>query len=112
MLGSAILLQQYFSETPQPFSWVPMAATFASERNAATVIIARKTFTYGALIWALLYNKMPRQWAGLAVTALLAATEALQTYLPGRTPEITDPLIGLVMTLLLAGMTRASQKVA
>ncbi len=39
--------------------------------------------------------------AGFAVALPLAATEAIQTYLPGRSPEITDPLLALLMTVVL-----------
>jgi VanZ family protein len=57
MLGSAILLSElrpfYFLSVPQPFSWIPFAATFESNRAAAVTIIARKAFDYGAMIFAL-----------------------------------------------------------
>ena len=114
MLGSAILLRQfqpfYFLAIPQPFSWIPFAATLESTREAATAIIARKAFDYGALIWALRCNGEPFVRAGLAVAAVLAVTEAIQTYLPGRSPEITDPLLALLMMVLLRGISPATGK--
>jgi VanZ family protein len=116
MLGSAILLRQfqpfYFLAVPQPFSWIPFAATLESSREAATAIITRKAFDYGALIWALRCTGLPFVHAGLAVAAVLGATEAIQTYLPGRSPEITDPLLALLMMLVLRAMSPAVGKVA
>jgi VanZ family protein len=116
MLGSAILLRQfqpfYFLAVPQPFSWIPFAATLESTREAATAVIARKAFDYGALIWALRCTGIPFVVAGLAVAALLGVTEAIQTYLPGRSPEITDPLLAVLMMLLLRAMSPAAGKIA
>jgi VanZ family protein len=116
MLGSAILLRQlqpfYFLAVPQPFSWLPLGATLEAGRNDATVIIARKTFDYGAMIWTLRYAGIPLVWAGLAVTLALQITEAIQTYLPGRSPEITDALLALLMTAVLGAMTRRVNKAA
>ena len=114
MLGSAILLRQFqpffFLAVPQPFSWIPFAATLESSREAATAIIARKAFDYGALVWALRSTGVPFVRAGLAVAAVLGVTEAIQTYLPGRSPEITDPLLALLMMAVLRAMSPAAGK--
>jgi VanZ family protein len=116
MLGSAILLRQfqpfYFLAVPQPFSWIPFAATLESSREAATAIITRKAFDYGALIWVLRCAGVPFVRAGLAVAGMLAVTEAIQTYLPGRSPEITDPLLALLMMIVLRAMSPAAGKIA
>jgi hypothetical protein len=110
MLGSAIVLRQlepfYFLAVPQPFSWIPFNATLESSRGSATVIIARKTFDYGAMVWALRYAGMPYVLSGVAVAVMLGATEAIQMYLPGRSPETTDPLLALLMMLFLRAMSR------
>ena len=114
MLCSAILLRQvqpfYFLAVPQPFSWIPFAATLESSREAATAIITRKAFDYGALIWALRCAGEPFVRAGLAVAVALGVTEAIQTYLPGRSPEITDPLLALLMMVVLRAMSPATGK--
>jgi VanZ family protein len=116
MLGSAILLRQlqpfYFLAVPQPFSWTPFVGTLESDRASAVVIITRKAFDYGALVWSLRYAGVPYAYAGLAVAAMLGVTEAIQTYLPGRTPEITDPMLALLMMLALAAVGRTMRKAA
>jgi VanZ family protein len=116
MLASAILLRQfqpfYFLAVPQPFSWIPFAATLESSRDAATAVITRKAFDYGALIWALRCTGEPFVRAGLAVAVALGLTEAIQTYLPGRSPEITDPLLALLMMVVLRAMSPAAGKPA
>lgn len=106
ILGSAIVLRQlqpfYFMSVPQSFSWMPFAATLESASEGSVAIIARKAFDYGAIIFVL-----RRLWsrylpATATVAAVLGVTEAIQTYLPGRTPEITDPLLALLIGGVLA----------
>jgi VanZ family protein len=105
LLASGILLRElrpfYFLSVPQPFSWIPFAATLEAGRDSAVIVIARKAFDYGALIFALRCGGWAWLRAGFVVALPLAAAEAIQTYLPGRTPEITDPLLALLMMFLL-----------
>ena len=104
-LGSAILLRElrpfYFLAIPQPFRWVPFAASLEAGRDAATVVLARKAFDYGAMIFALRLTGWSYWRAGIALAAALTATAAIQTYLPGRVPELTDALLTLLMRLVL-----------
>jgi VanZ family protein len=114
LLGSAILVRElrpfYFLSIPQPFSWIPFAATLESVRDSAVIVIARKAFDYGAMVFALRCARLAWLSAGFAVALPLAAMEAIQTYLPGRSPEITDPLLALLMTAML--MIAAPRKAA
>jgi VanZ family protein len=116
MLGSAIILRQlqpfYFLAVPQPFSWIPFAATLEAGREAAAAVIARKAFDYGAMVWALRCTGVPYLAAGFAVTVALGIAEFIQTYLPGRSPEITDPLLALLMMLVLSALSRPASKAA
>lgn len=107
MLASAIVLREmqpfYLLSIPQSFSWVPFAATLESSREAAVVVLARKAFDYGAVVFAL---HAAANWkyplAGALTAAVLLIAEAAQTYLPGRSPEITDSIVALIMTAILA----------
>lgn len=107
MLASAILLRElqpfYLLAVPQRFSWIPFAATLESSREGAVIVIARKAFDYGAMIFALHTGanwKYPL--AGAVTAAALFVTEAIETYLPGRTPEITDSIVAVIMMAILA----------
>jgi hypothetical protein len=105
LLASAILLRELspfrLAETPHPFSWIPFAATFDSERQSAAVILLRKAFEYGALVWLFRTQGMSYARAAVAVACSLAVLEAIQRYLPGRTPAITDSMVALLMALAL-----------
>jgi VanZ family protein len=105
LLAAAIVLRELspfrLAETPHPFSWIPFAATFESERQSATVILLRKAFEYGALVWLFRTQGISYARAAVAVAGSLAILEAIQRYLPGRTPEITDSVVALLMALAL-----------
>jgi VanZ family protein len=109
---SAVLVYElapfHWQAATTPFSWIPFAPTFESERQSAVVIVARKAFDYGAAVWVLHQAGWRYKVAGSCVAAALFALELLQRHLPGRTPETTDAVIALLMAgaLWLAGNSR------
>ncbi len=109
LLASATVLRELspfrFAETPHPFSWIPFAATFEYGRQPATVALLRKAFEYGALVWLFCSRGISHARAAVAVAGSLAVLEAMQRYLPGRTPEITDSVVALLMALVLWRLT-------
>jgi VanZ family protein len=102
LLGAAIVLRElapfHLAARPSAFEWVPFLPSLYSEPQSAVVILARKAFEYGAEVWLLRAAGVSWVRAGVGVAAALAAMEWAQRWLPGRTPEITDA----VLTLLLA----------
>lgn len=81
----------------QAFDWRPFVATLASDWQDAIGILLEKCFFYGVAIWLLRASGMPVRSATIGVASLLAAIEVLQMWLPGRTPEITDPLLAVLL---------------
>ncbi len=65
------------------------------------VILLRKAFLYGSTVWLLVRSGIAYPVAGGALAVELFILETVQRYLPGRTPEITDSLIAVVMTAAL-----------
>jgi VanZ family protein len=100
LLAAAIVLRELapfrFAAEPGPFSWLPFSGTLAADRLPAVLVLFRKAYAYGAMVWLL------RSWgplrAGAALAASLAAMEWAQRWMPGRTPEITDSVLVLIMT--------------
>jgi VanZ family protein len=87
----------HFLSAPHAFFWVPFQASLYLEWEPALTIMLGKVFLYGALLW-LLRESGIRLAAATALTAvLLAAIEAIQMYLPGRSSEIVDPLIAVIL---------------
>jgi len=105
MLASGLLLRElapfHFTATPSGFNWIPFVPSFDSERHSALVILLRKAFDYGAMVWLLVQTGTSHLRAGAAVTVTLIVLEAMQRYLPGRTPETTDAVLASLMTLIL-----------
>jgi VanZ family protein len=91
------LLPFKFSSAPQGFIWVPFLPMLQTPWETALLILLRKSFLYGSAVWLLTENR--RRWltASLTVAAALAIVEGLQIFLPGRTPELTDPVLALLL---------------
>ena len=83
------------------FSWIPFQVLLASPWEGALVILCQKSFWYGSAVWLLFSNYGRFLRATGIVAALLASIEITQTRLPGRTPEITDPILAILLGLIL-----------
>jgi peptidoglycan/LPS O-acetylase OafA/YrhL len=65
-----------------------------------------KSFLYGTFIWLLFEAVLPRWCATVGVASLLLLCAFAELYLPGRSAEITDPVLALLLggaMFLLAG---------
>jgi len=102
---SALLLRElapfHWSAEPAPFSWIPFTPTLESEWGTAAVIVLRKAFEYGAVVWLLHAARWPYARSAACVAAALFVLELMQRHLPGRTPETTDAVLALLMGLAL-----------
>lgn len=105
LLAFALLLRGLapfqWQPNTMPFSWIPFRSLFISDWQAVFVVFLRKAFDYGAAVWLLREAGWRFLPAAGAIAALLGLIEAVQTYLPGRIAEITDPILALVMACIL-----------
>jgi VanZ family protein len=109
-LAAAIVLRELspfaFTGQASAMSWIPFAATLDAERLNAALVVLRKAFEYGALIWLLRASGL-RYWsAGIWVAAGLMLLETAQRYMPNRQPEITDAVLAAILTCVLWGSER------
>ena len=77
----------------QPFGWTPFGGFLKMEWQSGAKVLLEKMFYYSAAVWLLRKTGLRRRSATAVVVVVLAAIEALQIHLPGRTAEITDPLL-------------------
>jgi VanZ family protein len=115
-LAAAMLLLRglapyHWQSTPTPFSWMPFAGFLAAEQGLAGIVFFDKTFLYGTTLWLFREGGYPDLISIPGVAMLLAIIEALQTHLPGRTPESTDPVYVLVLALVLRLLDSADRQV-
>lgn len=117
LLPLALLIEELrpftFATHPQAFGWIPFVALFDIAPVTAIRYFAEKFFFYGATIFVLARGAVPLGAASVGVIAILAAGEAAQRYLPGRTPESTDVFLALMAWALLSslgGISRRGEK--
>jgi VanZ family protein len=91
----------HFQSHAAVFSWIPFRALLESSWTPGFVVFLRKSFCYGAGLWLLREAGVSLVSATAGVSLLLAGIEAIQIYLPGRTPESTDPVLAVIMALIL-----------
>ena len=83
------------------FNWVPFRGFFRSDWQDGFVMLFRKSFWYGSVLWLWRASGRSLAWTTAIAAAALFLLECLQAYLPGRTPEITDAVLAVLMGVLL-----------
>jgi VanZ family protein len=90
------------------FALLPFGESLTQYRAANLTDVFLRCFTNGALVWLLVQSGLPVLAAtGLGAGAVFAV-ELLQTWLPGQTAEITDPLLAVCAGGLIAVFERDS----
>jgi VanZ family protein len=85
-----------FSAINQEFSWLPFGGFITGSVEIGVFALLEKFFLYGSLIWLLVQMRLPARTATVVVALMLLALEALQIFIPGRSPEITDAILVVV----------------
>ena len=83
------------AQSPQAFSWKPFASSILSDWTTGSAILLGKAFRYGALVRLIGLASWP------LAAAVLAVIEIVQRWLPGRSAEITDPLLVAVLAFAM-----------
>ena len=91
----------HFSAIPRAFGWLPFRSFLAAPTETAIRVFFEKAFLYGGMIWLMVR-------AGLSIAAaaglggiLVFGLRLLQVYLPGRSAEITDATLLLMLAAML-----------
>ncbi len=91
----------HFQGPPAPFRWVPLHTLLQAEWIVGLPTFLEKAFYYGSAVWLIRSIGWRLSHATWLVVGVLALMEIAQRYLPGRTPETTDPFLALVLGLML-----------
>ena len=83
----------------QPFQWIPFSGVLLAPWQTSVSTLLEKVFQYGASLWLLSRSLFGLVGATAVVAITLAAVEILQTRLSGHVPEITDPLLAILLGL-------------
>ena len=101
-----------FGAQSSAFGWVPFGGFLNTEWQRGIEILMEKAFYYGTAVWLLRSCRIPMWMSGAIVAVVLAAIEAAQVYLPGRTAESTDPILALVLAFGLGAVSRGAAPLA
>jgi VanZ family protein len=103
LLGAGVIAERLqpfqFQPVARDFGWVPFRSLMAGSIAVDVISFFEKSFLYGSLLYLFTEAGGRLHIAVLIVGGALLATSWAETYLPGRSAEITD----LTMALLLAG---------
>jgi hypothetical protein len=92
----------HFATGSTEFGWVPFGAMLEGDWQSTARVLIEKAFYYGTAIWLLRAAGLRLVRSVILVAAVLACIEVVQIRLPGRTPEITDPILAILMGFALA----------
>src|SRR5262245_45238076 len=91
-----------FTSIARPFGWIPFRSFLTGPIDSAIISFFDKVFAYGCLLWLLMRSGCSWYSATMGGATLVMALRVTQIYLPGRSAEITDA----VMVLIIAGIMR------
>lgn len=89
-----------FDAAAKPFGWVPFRSLIRGAWEAGLQAMLEKGFLYGSLLWLLVRAGIALPLTAMLGGLLLLGTSLAQRHLPGRSGEITD----MVLVLLLAAI--------
>jgi VanZ family protein len=96
-------LRPFTFGAPRDFGLTPFLSFINGPRGLGSRTFLEKTFTYGALLWLLARARNSLLQATAGALALVVPVRIAQIWLPGRSAEITDA----IMVLILAAVMKA-----
>jgi VanZ family protein len=104
LIGSIVmqsLAPFHFLPVQRPFGWIPFLSFMQGSIEVNVRSMFEKVFTYGSLLWLLVRSGLSLGTATTFSAAMVLALRYAQTYLPGRSAEITDCLIVLILAMVI-----------
>jgi VanZ family protein len=98
-----------WTEAERGFNWVPFGGFLNTPWQQGILILFEKGFYYGTAIWLLVAAGMRWWQSTVLVAAVLGLIEAIQMHLPGRTPEIADPVLAILLGFGLFNLSRGTE---
>lgn len=93
-----------FSAVAHPFGWIPFSGLMKGSVEVNVRSFLEKAFTYGALTW-LIARAGCRLIVAVGLSCgLVLCLRLSQMFLPGRSAEITDPIILLIVAGVMKSM--------
>ena len=94
-----------FELTSRSFGWIPFLSFMSGSLLINTQSFLEKFFLYGSLLWLLIESGLHLRHAAAIVAVGLFCTSLMEVYLPGRSAEITDAVMVLLIAWVLSLLT-------
>lgn len=111
ILAVAVIVQRLepfdFQSARANFGWLPFRGFLHGSLGVNVQSMFEKIFLYGSVIWMARMAEVRLSAATAAAALILLLTSFAETYLPGRSGEITDALIALAMGILISAIQSA-----
>ncbi len=88
-----------------PFGWVPFRSLLQGSFGINVQSFCEKAFLYGSLVWVLARAGFDLRVSTAAAAILVLLTSVAETHLPGRSAEITDAVITLIMGVIFIALS-------
>lgn len=100
-----------FGAVPKHFGWLPFRGFLTGSFAVNVQSLFEKAFLYGSLIWTMGRAGLNLRAATAVVSLLALMTSVAEIFLPGRSGEITDALIALLMGTIFIALTGTARVV-
>ncbi len=91
-----------FSAIARPFVWTPFLGFMSGDLTIDILSFLEKFFLYGGAIWLLTRAGLRLGKATLLIAATLFLTSQAERFLPGRSAEVTDAIMALIIGAIFA----------
>lgn len=112
MFAAVVIAQRLepfqFGSAAGDFGWIPFVSLMDSSLSVNIQSFFEKFFLYGTLLWLVRETGANWTWSTALTVAILLVTSMAEIYLPGRSAEITDSVMALLIGAIFALAMRAS----
>ncbi|HWY63696.1 MAG TPA: VanZ family protein [Rhizomicrobium sp.] len=98
------ILPWQFAAVPRSFQWIPFFSFLHGSQQIDAISFAEKFYLYGVTILLLVKAGLSLRLAVALECLLLFATSYLQIYMVGRSAEISDAILALILGLIYGYM--------
>ena len=100
------ILPLQFAASPKPFQWIPFFGFLHGSQQVDAISFAEKFYLYGVMLLLLVRAGLGLRFVVALECGLLLATSYFQTFMVGRSAEISDAILALMLGFVYAFMRR------
>ena len=100
-----------FSSNPGHFSFIPFNGLMHGITTGNVLYLVEMIFIYGALLWLPVKTGWSLSFSLILSVFLLTGIEVMQMFQPSRIPEITDPLLAVILAIFFYFLDIREEKI-